>query len=62
MVGLASLERPIHRSFEVTDAELSEAHRIADALLRTIKKQQVGASVELAALARVMERLSEDAV
>lgn len=61
MVGLASLEKPLHLSFEVTDAELSEAHRIADALLQTIKKQQVGASVKLAALARVMERLSEEA-
>jgi hypothetical protein len=60
MVGLASLEKPLHRSFEVTDAELSQAHRIADALLLTIKKQKVASSVELAALARVMERLSED--
>ncbi|RYG34715.1 MAG: hypothetical protein EON93_07640 [Burkholderiales bacterium] len=62
MVGLASLERPLHRSFEVTDAELSEANRIADAILGTIKKQHVGASVQLAALARVMERLSEDTI
>jgi len=61
MVGLASLEKPLHRSFEVTDAELSQAHRIADALLLTIKKQKVASSVEMAALARVMERLSEDA-
>ncbi len=61
MVGLASLEQPLHRSFEVTDAELNEAHRIADALVRVIKDQTVDTSVQLAALARVMERLSEDA-
>ncbi|RWN08823.1 hypothetical protein [Mesorhizobium sp.] len=61
MVGLASQERPLHRTFEVTEAELREAQRIADALLQTIKKQKVGSSVELAALAQVMERLSEEA-
>jgi hypothetical protein len=60
-VGLASLEQPLYRSFEVTDAELNEAHRIADALVRVIKDQTVDTSVQLAALARVMERLSEDA-
>lgn len=60
IVGLASLEKPLHKSFEVTDAELGEAHRIADGLLQTIRKQRVAAHVELAALARLMERLSED--
>lgn len=60
MVGLASLEQPLHRSFEVTDAEMNEAHRIADAVLRVIKEQTVDTSVQLATLARVMERLSED--
>ena len=62
IVGLASLEKPLHRSFEVTDAELNQAHQIADTLLQTIKKEQVGASVGLAALARVMERLSGETV
>ena len=61
MVGLASQERPLHRTFEVTDSEMANANRIADALVRAIKKEKVASSVELAALARVMERLSEEA-
>ncbi|MCV3211095.1 hypothetical protein OHD62_31005 [Mesorhizobium sp. YC-39] len=61
MVGLPSQERPLHRTFEVTAVELAKAHRIADALVRTIKNEKVASSVELAVLARVMERLSEDA-
>lgn len=62
MVGLASHERPLHRTFEVTDIEMAKADRIADALVRAIREENVASSVELAALARVMERLSEDAV
>lgn len=61
MVGLTSQERPLHRTFEVTAIELAKAHVIADALVRSIKNQNVALNVELAALARVMERLSEDA-
>ena len=60
MVGLASQERPLHRTFEVTDVEMKKADRIADTLLRAIRGEKVASSVELAALARVMERLSED--
>lgn len=60
MVGLSSLEQPLHRTFEVTDAELSEAHRIAEALVRVIKDQTLDTSVQLAALARVMEQLSDN--
>lgn len=62
IVGLTSQERPLHRTFEVTDAELGEANRIADALLQMIRTQNITPSVELAALARVVERLSEDAI
>jgi hypothetical protein len=60
MVGLASQERPLHRTFEVTDVEMKKADRIADALVRAIRGEKVASSVELAALARVMELLSED--
>lgn len=61
MVGLASQERPLHRTFEVTDVEMAKADRIAEELVRAIRDANVASSVELAALARVMERLSEDA-
>jgi hypothetical protein len=61
MVGLASQERPLHRTFEVTDIEMAKADRIAEELVRAIRGANVASSVELAALARVMERLSEDA-
>ncbi len=60
MVGLASQERPLHRTFEVTEVEMAKAEQIADALVRVIREENVASSVELAALARVMERLSED--
>lgn len=61
MVGLASLEQPVHRSFEVTNAELKEAQKISEALLRVIEDQAVDSNVQLAALAYAIERLSEDA-
>jgi hypothetical protein len=61
MVGLASLEQPLHRSFEVTNSELKEAQKISEALLRVIEDQDVDANVQLAALAYAIERLSEDA-
>lgn len=61
MVGLAASERPLHKSFEVTRAELAQANQIADKLVQVIRSQKVASSVELAALARVVERLSEEA-
>ena len=61
MVGLASSERPLHKSFEVTRAELAKANQLADELVQAIRSRKVASSVELAALARVVERLSEDA-
>lgn len=60
MVGMASQERPLHKTFEVTDVELKKANRMAETLVRLIRDQELGSTIEFAALARVMERLSED--
>lgn len=58
VVGLDPKERPHFHSFEVTDLELAEADGIAEDLLTRLRGHGVRATIELAALARVVERLS----
>ncbi len=59
-VGLNSREVPLFRTFEVTDRELAIADGLANELfahLRTVKQRP---TIELAALARLVERLTNE--
>lgn len=58
VVGLDPNAQPLIHAFEVTEQERREAERLADQLLATLKGRRRHAAIELAALARVLERLS----
>jgi hypothetical protein len=57
-VGLDPTTPPLFYAFEVTAAERRQADLIADQLLARLKAAAVHSTVELAALARVVERLT----
>lgn len=58
MVGLDPKEQPVFHTFEVTDKELAQAEKLADEFLRRMRGRNLRSTVELAALARIVERLS----
>ncbi len=60
VVGLNPKEQPLFHTFEVTAQEMVQADKIADDLLRRMRVCNVRTTVELAALARVVERLSAE--
>lgn len=57
-VGLNPKDLPHFHTFEVTDQELAEADSIASDLLAQLRARGVRSTIELAALARIVERLS----
>lgn len=57
-VGLRSQETPLFRTFEVTEQEMAVANRLADVLLASLRVTTQRPTVELAALVRVVERLT----
>lgn len=60
MVGLDPKEPPVFHTFEVTDKELVQAEMLADEFLQRMRGRNLGATIELAALARIVERLSAE--
>jgi hypothetical protein len=62
MVGLDPNVQPVFHTFEVTDKELAQAETLADDLLERIRGRNLRSTVELAALARIVERLSAEDV
>ncbi|MFK4259200.1 hypothetical protein [Agrobacterium tumefaciens] len=60
VVGLDPNERPLFHAFEVTEQEMESANDVADDLLLALRGRGLRSAVELAALARVVERLSVD--
>ncbi len=58
VVGLSARDVPHFHTFEVTDQELTEADNIATELLGKLREHGAASTVELAALARIVERLS----
>ncbi|CCF18087.1 putative ATP-binding protein [Pseudorhizobium banfieldiae] len=60
VVGLDPEAAPVFHTFEVTNTELEDAEELASELIGRIRKSNLGATVELAALARVVERLSAE--
>jgi hypothetical protein len=62
MVGLGPKEQPIFHTFEVTDKELAQAEKLADDFLKRMRRRKLRSTIELAALARIVERLSTEEV
>lgn len=60
VIGLDPKERPLFRALDVTERELAEADRIADDLVARLRLEGVPPTVEIAALARMLERISGD--
>ncbi|UCI07329.1 ATP-binding protein [Mesorhizobium sp. B1-1-8] len=60
MVGLNPKERPVFHTFEVTDKELAQAEKLADDFLGLMRGRNFRSTVELAAVARIVERLSAE--
>lgn len=58
VVGLDPNTQPLIHAFEVTEQERRQADSLADALFEAMKGRRLHASIELAAVARVLERLS----
>ena len=58
MIGLNPKEQPVFHTFEVTDKELDQAEKLATEILDSLRGRKVRSTVEFAALARVVERLS----
>lgn len=58
LVGLHPGAEPLYHTFEVSGSELEEAERLAVKLLGHMKINKLSPNVELAALARMIERLS----
>lgn len=58
VVGLDPDADPHFHTFEVTDSEMQDAEELATELIKRLKKSKFRTTVELAALARVVERLS----
>lgn len=62
MVGLDPKEKPVFHTFEVTDKELAQAEKLADDFLERMRGRNLRSTVEFAALARIVERLSAEEV
>ncbi|MER9628677.1 hypothetical protein [Mesorhizobium sp. M0296] len=60
MVGLDPKEQPVFHTFEVTDKELAQAEELADDFLHRMRGRNLRSTVEFAALARIVERLSAE--
>ena len=60
MVGLNHKAQPVFHTFEVTDKELSQAEELAAKFLKQMRGRNLRATIELAALARVVEQLSTE--
>ncbi|MBB1249146.1 ATP-binding protein [Rhizobium sp. G21] len=60
MVGLNPKEQPVFHTFEVTDKELEQAEKLADEFMLSMRGRNLRSTVELAALARIVERLSTE--
>lgn len=60
VIGLDPDVAPLFHTFEVTETELEDAEKLASELISRMKKSNLRATVELAALARVVERLSTE--
>ena len=61
VVGVDPKVKPLFRAFEVTARERREADNLADAILAQLSGRPGRAAIELAALARVLERLTQPA-
>lgn len=59
MVGLDPKEKPLFHAFQVSKQELAAADRAADDLMTQLRAKGMRPAVELAALARIVERLSD---
>ena len=59
VVGVNPKVQPLFKAFEVTAKERREADRLADVILSQLSGRPERATIELAALARVLERLTE---
>lgn len=59
VVGVDPKVQPLFKAFEVTAKERREADRLADAIFAQLTGRPGRASIELAALARVLERLTQ---
>jgi hypothetical protein len=60
VVGLDPEAKPLFHTFEVSEQELVEAEQLADELIGRMKNSRRRSTVEFAALARMVERLSSD--
>lgn len=60
VIGLDPEAQPLFHTFEVSDQELDEADRLAEDLIGRLRRGKQRSTVELAALARAVERLSFD--
>lgn len=60
MVGLNPKEQPVFHTFEVTEKELAQAEELADEFLRGMRGRNLRSTIELAALAKIVERLSNE--
>lgn len=59
MVGLNPREKPLFHAFQVSKQELAAADKAADDLMAQLREKGMRPAVELAALARIVERLSD---
>ncbi|WP_206519985.1 hypothetical protein, partial [Mesorhizobium sp. M1A.F.Ca.IN.020.03.1.1] len=59
MVGLDPKEKPLFHAFQVSKQELAAADKAADDLMAQLREKGMRPAVELAALARIVERLSD---
>ena len=57
MVGLDPRSRPIRQAFHVSERELAVADKLAEDLWKRLQHSDTPRNIELAALARVFERL-----
>ncbi len=58
MIGLDPSEKPMFHAFHVSDEEFAQADNVAEELLERLKSKDLRSAVSLAALARIVERLS----
>ncbi|WP_026782063.1 hypothetical protein [Pleomorphomonas koreensis] len=59
MVGLNPKNKPLFHSFQVSEQELVAADKVAEDLMEQLRQKGMRPAVELAALARIVERLSD---
>jgi hypothetical protein len=59
MIGLDPKAKPLFHAFQVSGQELEDADKAADDLMAQLRSKGMRPAVELAALARIVERLSD---